>query len=155
MSMKKLCHRQIAQILSLHDADRLSEDGAASSRHCSIIRNIEVSEGERVCDVTERIFKNTKCSGKALQRQRQCVDLWNLGLMMVFMVSGRRRVCRHWNSFVDVEAVQQFLCGLYLERRISTNLFDLLSFYMLIVDGKGMDTASRHQQIGTHRWFLK
>lgn len=155
-SMKKLCHRQITEILSIGS----DESDDIESRHFGIIRNIEVSDKERVCDLTERIFHEIdgQYDEHGLQLSEpslKCRELWNFGLMMLFMVSGRRRICRNWKYLVDMESIHMFLCGLFLEEKISTNLFDLLSFYMLIVDGKGMDTVSRYRQITSHRWFHK
>lgn len=148
--MKEICHREFCQLLNKN---------TKKSRHCSIIRNFEIFNEQRICDITKNIFTNSNYSVLTIKQnndENECVDIWNLGLIMLFMVNGKQniiQILKNKDNFQNLIHVQDFLWDIYMKRKISTNLFDLLYFYILICEQDHLERQSRYQQITNHLWF--
>ena len=139
--MKVFFHKELVGILTGNDE---------ASKYKSIIRNILVSPDKKLCDVTTAIFE---AESQTESDEANIFDVWCIGLVMIFMVAGKQCIAEYLDEFANLENVHAFLCDLYMKRVMSTNLFDLLSFYMLIFDSEDMDIASRYSQICMHSWF--
>ena len=144
--MKKDCRRLIRELIS---------SNCNNSKELAMIRDFEVMEDWRLCEMTIQIF----CDSDRAETVDDCLcfNVWNIGLLMLCMLIGKERVMRCEQRLNNVNGIRSLLTDLYLQHKISTNCFDLLYFYMLIFqDAKQVrKMSSRYDQIEHHLWFHK
>ena len=145
--------KQVKKIV-LDEIKQLLSRNRKKSRNCSIIRNFEIMDETRLSDITINIFKNSNIDN---DEYSDCIDIWNIGLIVLFMIYGKNNIIQmiKQNNLNNLNDIQDLLWNLYIENKISTNLFDLLYFFMLIFGENASERQSRYLQIDSHLWFHK